>query len=115
MAKFDGRDYHFVTHEQFDHMRQVGEFLEWKEVFGRGDWYGTPVAQTEQGLKAGHWMLLEIDVQGALSIRTSGLTVSFFVHPCLLKEWPSACGVAAPTTNWQSSDDWKSLRRNYKH
>lgn len=86
-GEVDGRDYHFVTHEQFDHMRQAGEFLECKEVFGRGDWYGTPVAQTEHGLKAGQWMLLEIDVQGALSIMDKRPdVVSFFVHPGSLEE-----------------------------
>ena len=87
VGEVEGRDYHFVTHEQFDRMRQAGEFLECKEVFGRGDWYGTPVAQTEQGLKTGHWMLLEIDVQGALSVMEKRPdVVSFFVHPGSLEE-----------------------------
>lgn len=82
-----GRDYEFVSHEQFERMRQAGEFLECKEVFGRGDWYGTPIAQVERGLKDGKWMLLEIDVQGALSVMAQRPdVVSFFVHPGSLEE-----------------------------
>ncbi len=86
-GEVDGRDYHFISHQQFDRMRQAGEFLECKEVFGRGDWYGTPASQTERGLKAGRWMLLEIDVQGALTIMEKRPdAVSFFVHPGSLEE-----------------------------
>ncbi len=82
-----GRDYEFVSHAEFERMRQAGEFLECKEVFGRGDWYGTPLAQVEHGLKNGKWMLLEIDVQGALSVMAQRPdAVSFFVHPGSLEE-----------------------------
>ncbi len=82
-----GRDYEFVSHEEFQRMRQAGEFLEYKEVFGRGDWYGTPLAQVERGLKEGKWMLLEIDVQGALSVMAQRPdVVSLFVHPGSLEE-----------------------------
>ena len=82
-----GRDYQFVSHEQFDRMRHAGEFLECKEVFGRGDWYGTPVAQVERGLMDGKWMLLEIDVQGALSVMAQRPdAISLFVHPGSLEE-----------------------------
>jgi guanylate kinase len=80
-------DYHFVSHERFREMRQAGEFLECKEVFGRGDWYGTLSAEVDKGLEAGYWMILEIDVQGAQSVmqlRTD--VISFFVHPGSLEE-----------------------------
>lgn len=82
-----GRDYYFVTREEFERMRLAGEFLEYKEVFGRGDWYGTPAARVEQGLQEGKWMLLEIDVQGALSVMEKRSDIlSFFVHPGSLEE-----------------------------
>ncbi|MCA9133924.1 MAG: guanylate kinase [Planctomycetales bacterium] len=82
-----GRDYYFVSKEQFEHMRAAGEFLECKEVFGRGDWYGTPAQQVEAGLAAGKWVLLEIDVQGALSVlKKHPAALSFFVHPGSLEE-----------------------------
>ena len=87
VGEVNGKDYHFVSHEQFARMRAAGEFLECKEVFGRGDWYGTIAADVDRALKAGKWVILEIDVQGALQVmqlRTD--TISFFVHPGSLKE-----------------------------
>ena len=44
------------------------EFLESFEVFGRGYWYGTLAAQVTPSLAGGKWVLLEIDVQGALAV-----------------------------------------------
>lgn len=87
VGEVDGKDYHFVTHEQFAQMRSNGEFLECKEVFGRGDWYGTIAAEVDQGLISGKWVILEIDVQGALAVmQLRSDTVSFFVHPGSLEE-----------------------------
>jgi guanylate kinase len=83
----EGRDYYFVCREKFHQMREKGEFLECKEVFGRGDWYGTPRLQVEAGLATGKWMILEIDVQGALSVMQQCTdTLSFFIHPGSLEE-----------------------------
>lgn len=80
-GEVDGQDYHFVSREQFGKMRERGEFLECMEVFGR-DWYGTPVKQVDQALQAGKWIILEIDVQGALSVmKRRRDTLSLFVHP----------------------------------
>lgn len=86
-SEAEGREYHFVTQTEFEQMRRADQFLEYKEVFGRGDWYGTPLQQVEAGLKTGKWMLLEIDVQGALSVMDKRPDViSFFVHPGSLEE-----------------------------
>lgn len=86
-GEVDGKDYHFVTHEQFERMKEAGEFLEYKEVFGRGDWYGTIAAEVDRGLSSGKWVILEIDVQGALSVMNlRSDTISFFVHPGSLEE-----------------------------
>ncbi|MEZ6137505.1 MAG: guanylate kinase [Pirellulaceae bacterium] len=87
VGEVDGRDYYFVSHEKFQQMREDGEFLECKEVFGRGDWYGTPASRVEAALNDGKWLILEIDVQGAMSVlekRPDALT--FFVHPGSLEE-----------------------------
>src|SRR5262245_19599776 len=37
----DGVHYHFLARDEFQRRREAGDFLEYKEVFGRGDWYGT--------------------------------------------------------------------------
>ena len=63
----DGRDYHFVSHEEFCRRRDEGGFLEWFEVFG--DLKGTPRRPVEEHLAAGDDVVIEVDVQGALAIR----------------------------------------------
>jgi len=66
-GEVDGVDYHFVTRADFERMRDDGGFLEWFEVYGQLK--GTPRAPVEAALDAGHDVLLEIDVQGALAVR----------------------------------------------
>ena len=86
-GEVDGQDYHFISHAEFQQRRQANAFLECKEVFGRGDWYGTLRQTVDEGLVAGKWVLLEIDVQGALSvIEQRPATISFFVHPGSMAE-----------------------------
>ena len=67
-GEVDGVAYHFLSSEEFANRRKRGEFLECFEVFGRGEWYGTLLAEVTPSLEAGKWVLLEIDVQGALSV-----------------------------------------------
>ena len=64
----DGQAYHFLTPADFQTRRLRGEFLECFEVFGEGHWYGTLENAVAAGLQAGKWVLLEIDVQGALAV-----------------------------------------------
>ncbi len=63
----DGVDYFFVTPEEFERMKEAGEFVEYAEYVGH--WYGTPRRWLEEQLNQGRWVLLEIDVQGALQIK----------------------------------------------
>lgn len=87
LGEVDGREYHFLDHETFRKRRAEGAFLECKEVFSRGDWYGTLRETVSAGLTAGKWVILEIDVEGALAVfeQVSGV-VSIFVHPGSMEE-----------------------------
>ena len=67
-GEIDGRHYHFVDDEQFDRMRDGGEFLEWAVVHGRAR-YATPRLPVLEALAAGRKALLEIDLQGARQVR----------------------------------------------
>lgn len=67
-ADVEGRDYYFVTEEEFIAKRDRGELLEWAQVFGK-HWYGTPRKPVEEHLAAGRLVILEIDVQGALQVK----------------------------------------------
>lgn len=67
-GEVDGVDYHFLSPAEFAKRREAGEFLECCEVYGRGDWYGTLRGEVAPRLAAGKWVVLEIDVQGTLSV-----------------------------------------------
>ena len=62
-----GREYFFISTAEFEEMIRRSEFLEWANVYGH--LYGTSSAQVDRELAAGHDIILEIDVQGAASIR----------------------------------------------
>ena len=61
--EIDGKDYRFVSKEQFSEQIKQGNLLEYAEVFG--NLYGTPKDKVEQCLQSGKTVILEIDVQGA--------------------------------------------------
>ena len=82
-----GVEYFFLSHSEFASKREQGEFLECKEVFGRGDWYGTPREQVTTGLSEGKWIILEIDVEGAQAvIDQHPEAITIFLHPGSLDE-----------------------------
>jgi guanylate kinase len=65
----EGVDYHFASREEFERLRDAGGFLEWFEVYG--DLKGTPRQFVLDELGAGHDVLLELDVHGALAVRNA--------------------------------------------
>ncbi|KAA1261214.1 Guanylate kinase [Rubripirellula obstinata] len=87
-GEIDKVDYFFLSPQEFEQRRKDGEFLECKEVFGRGHWYGTLRDQVATGLNQGKWVILEIDVQGAMTILDNDLfnPVTLFLHPGSMEE-----------------------------
>ena len=73
-GEVDGREYFFVTDEDFEEKIRTGALLEHAGYVGH--YYGTPRAYVEENLAAGKDVLLEIEIQGALQIK---------------KQFPSAC------------------------
>jgi guanylate kinase len=65
----DGRDYHFLTPEEFDRRAQEGDFLE--HATYSGNRYGTLRSEVERRLAEGRSILLEIEVQGARQVRAA--------------------------------------------
>ena len=82
-GEVDGRDYHFVTHEEFRELIEKGAFLEWAQV--HTDLYGTSREEVEQAVQRGEDVVLDIDVQGARSIRENyhGGVFIFIVPPSM--------------------------------
>ncbi len=63
----NGRQYRFLTREEFKHAVHKGEFLEWAVV--HDEYYGTPRRFIQESMEKGKNPLLAIDVQGALALR----------------------------------------------
>ncbi len=77
----DGRDYFFVSKQQFEEMIKNNGFLEWALV--HDNYYGTALASLRAGLDAGFDMVLDIDVQGAEIVRQQSRleTIDIFIAP----------------------------------
>jgi len=68
-AEVDGRDYWFISEDEFRQRISKGLMLEYAEVFG--NLYGTPKDKAEKALAAGKTVILEIDVQGAKQVKAA--------------------------------------------
>ena len=66
-GEVNGREYFFVTTDQFEAMIAAEEFLEWAHVHGK--LYGTSRQQVSHEISQGRDIILEVDVQGAASVR----------------------------------------------
>jgi guanylate kinase len=66
-GEVDGKNYRFISKEEFIRERDQGHFLEWAEV--HGNYYGTSKPWIESQMLVGNDVLLEIDWQGAQQIR----------------------------------------------
>jgi guanylate kinase len=77
----NGREYHFISREEFVAKIEAGQFLEWAEVFGK--YYGTATTALDHAREQGKDLLLDIDVQGALQVmeKMPNAVSIFFVPP----------------------------------
>jgi guanylate kinase len=79
-GEVNGREYFFVTREQFSQMVERNDFLEWATVHSH--LYGTSRSQVARDVSLGRDIVLEVDVQGAASIRNLVQeAVSVFILP----------------------------------
>lgn len=97
-----GRDYWFLTREQFERGVAEGRFLE--HALYNGEWYGTPRPWVEERIRAGVDVILKIEVQGARQVK---------------QNWPSAVLVFLAPPSWEelerrirsrATDDEEAIR-----
>ena len=76
-----GRNYYFMTREEFERLAGEGGFLEWAPIYG--NLYGTPAGPVRDMLDRGEDVILEIDVQGGLQVkeRFPGAILIFVTAP----------------------------------
>ena len=84
-GEVDGVDYYFVTEEEFKKEIEKDSFVEYAIV--HDNYYGTLKREVEKKLDAGFDVILEIDIQGALSIKNKNIDAIFvFIMPPSMKE-----------------------------
>ncbi|MCP5063805.1 MAG: guanylate kinase [Ignavibacteriae bacterium] len=83
----DGKDYYFLSTEEFKSKIKNDEFLEWEEVY-RDNFYGTLKTEVERIWKQGKHVIFDIDVSGGLRIKRKFQeeTLAVFVKPPSIDE-----------------------------
>ena len=97
-GEVNGRDYHFLTPEEFERRVEDKDFLEFATYSGNR--YGTLRSEVERRLGAGHSVVLEIEVQGAQQVRAAKPdSVQIFIappDPAVLRERLAGRGTDTP-------------------
>lgn len=85
--EINGKDYHFISIDEFREKIRKGELLEWQEVY-KDNYYGTLKRQVERIWNRGHHVLFDIDVQGGMNLKKlfPKSTLSIFIMPPSLEE-----------------------------
>lgn len=79
-GEIDGKDYFFLSKEEFLAKKEAGEFAEWAVV--HGNYYGTPMKAVQDRLAEGQDILFDIDIQGAAQLAVSLANARFaFIFP----------------------------------
>lgn len=83
----DGKDYHFLSADEFKRYRDQGKFLEWEEVYP-DQFYGTLMSEVERIWNEGGHVVFDVDVKGGLNIKRKfpERTLAVFVSPPSLEE-----------------------------
>ena len=81
-AEVNGKDYHFISVQDFQDKIRHNEFVEWEEVY-EGAFYGTLKSEIERIWANGQHAILDVDVKGGLSIKEfyKDRALAIFVRP----------------------------------
>lgn len=104
----EGREYFFISREEFERRIAAGDFLEYANV--HGNLYGTSLAESRKVFNTGKDLIVEVDVQGALQImeRVPDECVSIFILP------PSFEVLRARLTS-RATEDQEGLRTRLRN
>ena len=86
-GEVNGREYYFLTVDEFRQKINDGQFLEHAKVFG--NLYGTPLQAVRDSISQGKDLIFDVDWQGGKQIRNSSLSkfvISIFILPPSIKE-----------------------------
>lgn len=83
----NGREYYFLSNEEFTRRVRQGEFVEWEEVYA-GTCYGTLRSETERIWAKGHVIVFDVDVRGGINLKRifGPQALSIFIQPPSVEE-----------------------------
>lgn len=86
-GEVDGKDYYFISHDEFDRLVDEGAFVEWEEVYS-GTRYGTLRKEIERIWAKGNTIVFDIDVKGGINLKKlfGDKALSLFIMPPSVKE-----------------------------
>lgn len=99
----DGKDYYFLSRDEFERRIKAGELVEWEEIYG--DLYGTLRSEIERALSSGGVLLFDVDVKGALSIKRH------YPEALLIFIKPPGVGSLEQRLKGRKTEDVAALRR----
>ncbi len=103
----DGREYHFLTEQDFLAKRDQGYFAEWALV--HDNFYGTPKQATEDVLQAGRDIIFDIDVQGARQLKKN------MGQGCYVFIFPPSPGILEKRLAGRGTDSRETIQRRLKN
>ena len=101
----NGKDYYYITHQEFDRLVSEGEMVE--HVTYLGDQYGTSRAQICEVFSCGKDVILNIDVEGAKALKGSGLLDFSVVYVFLT---PSSLAILGERLRIRGTEDEEEIR-----
>jgi len=101
----DGREYYFISPEQFRKKIENQEFLEWEEVYP-DQFYGTLRSEVERIWKRGEHAVFDIDVIGSLNLKKE-----FGTKACAIFVSPPSLEILAQRLRSRNTDDEASLQK----
>lgn len=86
-GEVDGRDYYFLSVEEFRQKIKAGAFLEWEEVY-EGSFYGTLKSELDRIWAKGHHVIFDLDVLGGVNVKKifGDRALAIFIRPPSLEE-----------------------------
>lgn len=80
--EIDGREYYFISNDEFRRRVERGEFIEWEEVYP-GTCYGTLVSEVDRVCGGGRNLIMDIDVNGGVNVkkRYGDEAIALFIMP----------------------------------
>jgi guanylate kinase len=103
-GEVDGREYHFISPEEFRRKIKENAFIEWEEVYP-DQFYGTLFSEVERILKKGKHAIFDIDVAGGMSLKKF-----YGERACAIFVQPPSREVLEKRLRSRGTDDEDSLR-----